>query len=535
MKRIAESVKGILDEPETFFERLKSSRRLHFLAVATGAFFSLGVGFVLAEVAFPFARSTALLGTVGVVLAVAVFLANASLWWIACKAVGGKAGWAHFVNAWGYSLLPVAAVAVPLAIVMLVVGNGFLRVLTAPIAAVGGVVLLLLVVAALLTLSLRYAVFERVMGLPWWRIAAAVVIFGVVMSVPWGLYSGYATITYSTSDLAFFELMKPTLFSTYPSPGAKHTFTIREADVLFLRTPYMRANPRRGDVVLYVPESDPDLDLDLDLGSGFDLGLSLRHSLGRSLDRGLARMVPRLAGLAGLAGLAVRGVTSVLAAGGPRFDARMGRVVACPGETVALRDGVVYVDGAREAFSAVVGGESDSSRTGSSAGFGSIPGSGLESTSGSGFGTGAGSDSDSDSDYGHDSDFGPGANFSSSSNADSGSSSSSSSSFSLNSGFSSSFRLSSASDSGTGTSSGTGTGSGSGSSVAAVASAGSSSTSLEPTLLGEDEFFVIGDNRSADTGTVVKKEQILGRYPRLRLALNKASIPTVLRLGHDGN
>lgn len=525
MKRIAESVKGILDEPETFFERLKSGGRLHFLAVATGAFFSLGVGFVLAEVAFPFARSTAFLVAVGVVFAVAVFLANASVWWIACKVVGGRAGWAHFVNAWGYSLLPVAAVAVPLAIVMLVVGNGFLRVLTAPIAAVGAVVLLLFVVAALLTLSLRYAVFERVMGLSWWRIAAAVVIFGVVMSVPWGLYSGYATITYSTSDLAFFELMKPTLFSTYPGPGAKHTFTIREADVLFLRTPYMRANPQRGDVVLYVPESDPDLDLDLDLGSGFDLGLSLRHGLGRSLDRGLARMVPRLAGLAGLAGLAVRGVTSVLAAGGPRYDARMGRVVACPGETVALRDGVVYVDGAREAFSAVVGGESDSSRTGSGAGFGSSPGSGFDSTSGSGFGTGVGSGSDSD--YDHDSDFGPGANFTSGGNADSVSSSSSSSSFSLNSGSSSSFRSSSASDSGTGT--------GTGSSVAAVASAGSSSTSLEPTLLGEDEFFVIGDNRSADTGRVVKKEQILGRYPRLRLALNRASIPTILRLGHDGN
>jgi len=531
MKRIAESVKGILDEPETFFERLKSGGRLHFLAVATGAFFSLGVGFVLAAGAFPFARSIALLGAVGVVLAVALFLANASLWWIACKAVGGKAGWAHFVNAWGYSLLPVAAVAVPLAIVMLAVGNGFLQVLTAPIAAVGGVVLLLLVVAALLTLSLRYAVFERVMGLSWWRIAAAVFIFGVVMSVPWGLYSGYATITYSTSDLAFFELMKPTLFSTYPGPGAKHTFTIREADVLFVRTPYMRANPQRGDVVLYVPESDPDLDLDLDLGSGFDLGLSLRRGLGHSLDRGLARMVPRLTRLAGLAGLAVRGVTSVLAAGGPRFDARMGRVVACPGETVALRDGVVYVDGAREIFSPAVGAEADSSRTSSSASFGSSPRSGLDSTSGSGFGIGAGSgsDSDSDSDYDHDSDFGPGANFSSSSNADSGSSSSSS--FSLNSGFSSSFRLSSASDSGTGT----GSGSGSGSSVAAVASAGSSSTSLEPTLLGEDEFFVIGDNRSADTGTVVKKEQILGRYPRLRLALHRASIPTILRLGHDGN
>ncbi|MGE5593223.1 MAG: S26 family signal peptidase [Betaproteobacteria bacterium] len=423
MKRIAESVRGILDEPETFFERLKSGGRLHFLAVATGAFFSLGVGFVLAEVAFPFARSTALLGAVGVVLAVAVFLANASVWWIACKAVGGKAGWAHFVNAWGYSLLPVAAVAVPHAIVMLVVGNGFLQVLTAPIAAVGGVVLLLLVVAALLTLSLRYAVFERVMGLPWWRIAAAVVIFGVVMSVPWGLYSGYATITYSTTDLAFFELMKPTLFSTYPGPGAKHTFTIREADVLFVRTPYMRANPQRGDVVLYVPESDPDLDLDL--GSGFDLGFSLRRGLGHSLDRGLARMVPRLTRLTGLAGLAVRGVTSVLAAGGPRFDARMGRVVACPGETVALRDGVVYVEGAREIFSPAVGAEADSSRT------------------------------------------------------------------------------------------------------------GSDSTSFEPTLLGEDEFFVIGDNRSADTGRVVKKEQILGRYPRLRLALNRASVPTILRLGHD--
>ena len=497
MKRIAESVKGILDEPETFFDLLKSGGRLHFLAVATGAFFSLGVGFVLAEVAFPFARSTALLGAVGVVLAVAVFLANASVWWIACKAVGGRAGWAHFVNAWGYSLLPVAAVAVPLAIVMLVVGNGFLQVLTAPIAAVGGVVLLLLVVAALLTLSLRYAVFERVMGLPWWRIAAAVVIFGVVMSVPWGLYLGYATITYSTSDLAFFELMKPTLFSTYPGPGAKHTFTIREADVLFLRTPYMRANPQRGDVVLYVPESDPDLDLDL--GSGFDLGLSLRHGLRHTLDRGLARMVPRLTGLAGLAGLAVRGVTSVLAAGGPRFDARMGRVVACPGETVALRDGVVYVDGAREAFSPAVGAEVDSSRTSSSASFGSSPGSGLDSTSGSGFGTGAGSDSD----------FGPGANFSSGSDADSSSRSSSASNL------------------------GTGSGPGSGSIVTAVASAGSSSTSLDPTPLGEDEFFVIGDNRSADTGRVVKKEQILGRYPRLRLALNRASVPTILRLGHD--
>ncbi|MGE5571547.1 MAG: YIP1 family protein [Bacteroidota bacterium] len=513
MKRIAESVKGILDEPETFFERLKSGGRLHFLAVATGVFFSLGVGFVLAEVAFPFARSTALLGAVSVVLAVAVFLANASVWWIACKAVGGKAGWAHFVNAWGYSLLPVAAVAVPLAIVMLVVGNGFLRVLTTPIAVVGGVVLLLLVVAALLTLSLRYAVFERVMGLSWWRIAAAVVIFGVVMSVPWGLYSGYATITYSTSDLAVFELMKPTLFGTYPGPGAKHTFTIREADILFLRTPYMRANPQRGDVVLYVPESDPDLDLDL--GSGFDLGLSLRRGLGHSLDRGLARMVPRLTGLAGLAGLAVRGVTYVLAAGGPRFDARMGRVVAFPGETVALRDGVVYVDGAREIFSPAVGAEADSSRTSSSASFGSSPGSGLESTSGSGFGTGFGSDSDYD--YDHDSDFGPGANFTSGGNADSGSSSSSS------------FRSSSASAS----ASGSGTGTGPGSSVAAVASAGSGSTSLEPTLLGEDEFFVIGDNRSADTGRVVKKEQILGRYPRLRLALNRASVPTILRLGHD--
>ena len=525
MKRMAESVKGILDEPETFFELLKSGGRLHFQAVATGAFFSLGVGFVLAEVAFPFVRSTALLGAVGVVLAVAVFLANASVWWIACKAVGGRVGWAHFVNAWGYSLFPVAAVAVPLAIVMLVVGNGFLRVLTTPIAAVGGVVLLLLVVAALLTLSLRYAVFERVMGLSWWRTAAAVVIFGVVMSVPWGLYSGYATITYSTSDLAFFELMKPTLFSTYPGPGAKHTFTIREADVLFLRTPYMRANPQRGDVVLYVPESDPDLDLDL--GSGFDLGLSLRHGLGRSLDRGLARMVPRLTGLAGLAGLAMRGVTSVLAAGGPRFDARMGRVVAFPGETVALRDGVVYVDGAREIFSPAVGAEADSSRTSSSAGFGSSPGSGLESTSGSGFGTGAGSDSDCDFDYDydHDSDFGPGANFTSGGNADSGSSSS----FSFSSGSSSGLRSSSASDSGTGSGSGTGPGC----SVAAVASAGSSSTSLEPTLLGEDEFFVIGDNRSADTGMVVKKEQILGRYPRLRLALNRASVPTILRLGHD--
>lgn len=527
MKRIAESVKGILDEPETFFERLKSGGRLHFLAVATGAFFSLGVGFVLAEVASPFARSTALLGAVGVVLAVAVFLANASVWWIACKVVGGRAGWAHFVNAWGYSLLPVAAVAVPIAIVMLVVGNGFLRVLTAPIAAVGAVVLLLLVVAALLTLSLRYAVLERVMGLSWWWIAAAVVIFGVVMSVPWGLYSGYATITYSTSDLAFFELMKPTLFSTYPGPGAKHTFTIREADVLFVRTPYMRANPQRGDVVLYVPESDPDLDLDLDLGSGFDLGLSLRHGLGRSLDRGLARMVPRLTGLAGLAGLAVRGVTSVLAAGGPRFDARMGRVVAFPGETVALRDGVVYVDGAREAFSPAVGAEVDTSRTSSSVSLGSSPGSGVGCTSGSGFGTGAGSDYDYD--YDHDSDFGPGANFTSGGNADSGSGSSSS--FSLNSSSSSSFRSSSASDSGTG--SGPGPGSGSGSSVAAVASAGSSSSSLEPTLLGEDEFFVIGDNRSADTGRVVKKEQILGRYPRLRLALNRASVPTILRLGHD--
>lgn len=521
MKRIAESVKGILDEPETFFERLKSGGRLHFLAVATGAFFSLGVGFVLAEVAFPFARSTALLGAVGVVLAVAVFLANASVWWIACKAVGGKAGWAHFVNAWGYSLLPVAAVAVPLAIVMMVVGNGFLQVLTAPIAAVGGVVLLLLVVAALLTLSLRYAVFERVMGLSWWRIAAAVVIFGVVMSVPWGLYSGYATITYSTSDLAFFELMKPTLFSTYPGPGAKHTFTIREADVLFLRTPYMQANPQRGDVVLYVPESDPDLDLDL--GSGFDLGLSLRRGLGHSLDRGLARMVPRLTGLAGLAGLAMRGVTSVLAAGVPRFDARMGRVVAFPGETVALRDGVVYVDGAREAFSPAVGAEVDSSRTSSSASFGSSPGSGVGSTSGSGFGTGAGSDSDADSDYDHDSDFGPGANFTSGGNADSGSGSS----FSFSSGSSSSLRSSSASDSGTGS------GPGSGSIVTAVASAGSSSSSLDPTPLGEDEFFVIGDNRSADTGMVVKKEQILGRYPRLRLALNRASVPTILRLGHD--
>ncbi len=51
-------------------------------------------------------------------LAVAVFLANTSVWWIACKAVGGRAGWAHFVNAWGYSLLPVAAVAVPLTIVI---------------------------------------------------------------------------------------------------------------------------------------------------------------------------------------------------------------------------------------------------------------------------------------------------------------------------------------------------------------------------------------------------------------------------------
>ncbi|MDI7247734.1 MAG: S26 family signal peptidase [Bacillota bacterium] len=316
-----------------------------------------------------------------------------------------------------------AAVAVPLAIVMLVVGNGFLRVLTAPIAVVGGVVLLLLVVAALLTLSLRYAVLERVMGLPWWRIAVALVIFGVVMSVPWGLYSGYATITYSTSDLAFFELMKPTLFSTYPGPGAKHTFTIREADVLFLGTPYMRANPQRGDVVLYVPESD----LDLDLG--------LKHG------------APRFPGLARLA---MRGVMSVMTPG-PRFAARIGRVVACPGENVALRDGVVYVDGAREAFSAVVGGESDNSRTSSS--------------SGSDFSSGSGPSS--------------------------------------------------------------------GSNVTAVASAGSSSTSLDPTPLGEDEFFVIGDNRSADTGMVVKKGQILGRYPRLRLALNRASIPTVLRLGHD--
>ncbi|MDI7247502.1 MAG: S26 family signal peptidase [Bacillota bacterium] len=473
MKGIPKTIKGILDEPEVFFKRLKSGGRLHFLAVATGAFFSLGMGFVLAEVAFPFVRSTAFLVTVGVVLAVAVFLANASVWWIACKAVGGRAGWAHFVNAWGCSLLPVAAVAVPLAIVMLVVGNGFLRVLTTPIAAVGGVVLLLLVVAALLTLSLRYAVFERVMGLPWWRIAAAVVVFGVVMSVPRGLYSGYATITYSTSDLAFFELMKPTLFGTYPSPGGKQSFTVREADNLFLRTPYMRENPQRGDIVLYVPESD----LDLDLG--------LEHAAMR---------------FPGLAGLAMGGVTSVMTRGS-RFAARIGQVVACPGETVALRDGVVYVDGAREAFSPAVGAEVDSSRTSSSASFGSSPGSGLDSTSGSGFGTGAGSDSD----------FGPGANFSSGSDADSSS------------------RSSSASNSGTGS------GPGPGSIVTAVATAGSSSTSLDPTPLGEDEFFVIGDNRNADTGRVVKKEQILGRYPRLRLALNRASIPTVLRLGHDGN
>lgn len=388
-----------------------------------------------------------------------------------------------------------AAVAVPLAIMMLVVGNGFLRVLTAPIAAVGGVVLLLLVVAALLTLSLRYAVFERIMGLSWWRIAAAVVVFGVVMSVPWGLYSGYATITYSTSDLAFFELMKPTLFSTYPGPGAKHTFTIREANNLFLRTPYMRRNPERGDVVLYVPESAPDLDLDLGLGLG----------LGHGFDLGLAQTAPRFPGLAALA---VRGVTSVMTPGS-RFAARIGRVVACPGETVALRDGVVYVDGTREAFSPAVGAEVDSSRTSSSASFGSSPWSGLDSTSGSGFGTGAGSDSN----------LGPGANFTSGGNADSSSSSSSRSSS----------RSSSAFDSGTGS------GPGSGSIVTAVASAGSSSTSLDPTPLGEDEFFVIGDNRSADTGRVVKKEQILGRYPRLRLALQRASIPTVLRLGHDGN
>lgn len=383
MKGIPVAVKGILTDPDRFFDSLRSDGHLHALPAAISSLFSLNVGFVLAEVLFPFVKSAALLIAIGVVLAIAVFIVNASLWWAACRIVGGKARWTHFVNSWGYSLLPLAMVVVPVYVVLLVAGNGLL---TPPMMVLGAVILLLTVLASLITLSLKYAVLERVMGLSGWPMAAAVIVFALIMAFPWSLYAGYATITYSTTDLDFFETMKPTLFSAYPSPGAQHIFAIRDTDILFLRTPYIRGNPQRGDVVLYVSDSD------------------------LAAEYGVARFP-------GLTRLAIRAIMSAIGPG-RRFAARMGRVVALPGEAVALKDGVVYVDGEREAFPVLV------------------------STGGA---------------------------------------------------------------------------------------------SLEATVLGDDEFFVIGDNRRADAGMAVRKEQILGRYPRLRIALRRLSIPVVFKVDRDEN
>ena len=58
-------------------------------------------------------------------------------------------------------------------------------------------------------------------------------------------------------------------------------------------------------------------------------------------------------------------------------------------------------------------------------------------------------------------------------------------------------------------------------------------TNQEPArefLLREDKYFVIGDNRAADAGSVVKREGIMGRYLKISEVFDYATLPTVFQL-----